>query len=234
MTTAELLQECHNRLRDTDEQAYLWSQSELCNYANSARDRLFLIVRKLIIDSTTANDSATTPLPLCSISLVAGTATYALSKKILAITRLKLASQTYPLPPSTVEELDGGYGDWQALADGDPRTYCIDMASDSITFVPPPLANDTAALTVYRMPLVKLALTAMSADLGFREEYHEDLIPWMLHLAYRKQDAETYNPGLAEEYRQTFLDRAADIKMELHRHHTKPHGNRMRRAFGAR
>lgn len=234
MNTGELLTEVRSQLNDAagNNSTRFWSNSDLIRYANAARDRLFLVVRKLVIDSTTATDSST--LPLCRIALTAGVGTYPLSKKILGIIRLRLASQNVLLPPSTSDELDCSYGDWSILPAGDPWTYCIDLESDSITFVPAPKTADTASLTVYRFPLAKLAISDMAADLGFREEYHEDLIPWMLHLAYRKQDAEIYNPGLAEEYKKTFLDRAAEIKLEMHRHTSKPKQNRMQRAFGAR
>lgn len=232
MTTGELLIAVRSQLNDAigADADKFWSNDDLVRYANAARDRMFLIVRKLVIDSTTATDGT---LPLCRIPLIAGTATYALSKKILGIIRLKLATQIQPMAAATVDELDRSY-DWENLPLGDPWAYCIDLASDSITFVPAPKANDTASLTVYRYPLARLTLDDEEADLGFREEYHEDLIPWILHLAFRKQDSEVYNPNLAEEYKRTFLDRAAEIKMEMHRHVTKPHGNRMQRAFGAR
>lgn len=231
MNTGELLTAVRAQLRDAASNDAYWTDDELIRYGNAARDRMFLIVRKLMIDSTTATDAG--GVPLCRIPLEAGTAKYALSKKILGITRLKLATQAQPLPPSTADELDRSY-DWQSLPVGDPWTYCIDLESDSITFVPAPKANDTASLTVYRYPLARLTIDDMDADLGFREEYHEDLIPWMLNLAFRKQDSEVYNPNLAEEYKQTFLNRASEIKLEMHRHVTKPKGNRMQRAFGAR
>lgn len=236
MNTGELITEVRNRLDQatgaTDGTSY-YADAEIVKYANAARDRLFLIVRKLVIDSTTATDTETVPLPLCSLTLVPGTAKYALSKKILGIIRLKLALQNQPILPSTVNELDA-WCNWQALDDGVPQTYCIDLDSDSITFVPAPLVADTVSMTVYRMPLAKLSHTTKTADLGFREEYHEDLLPWILNLAFRKQDMEIYNPGLAAEYEKIFLGRAAEIKLEMYRHHTKPHGNRMKYVFGVR
>lgn len=234
MTADELITAVRLQLNDatgSDSAAY-WSESELYRYANAARDRLFIIVRKLIIDSTTAADAG--GLPLCRITLVAGTGTYNLSKKILGVTRLKLALQNQPLPMMTTAELDASYGNWQGLPVGDPWAYCADLTSDSITLVPAPKAIDTASLSVYRMPLARLTPDDPDADLGFREEYHEDLIPWALNLAFRKQDSEIYNPGLADEYRQTFIARAADIKMEMHRHVSPPHGTRMQRGFGTR
>lgn len=234
MNAGELITAVRRQLDDTvgSSSTTYWSESDLYRYANAARDRLFLIVRKFIIDSTTTTDSGS--LPLCRVTLVVGTGTYNLSRKILGVTRVKLALQNQPLPVMTVAELDASYGNWQALPVGDPWACCTDHASDTITLVPAPKAIDTVSLSVYRMPLARLTSDEPDADLDFREEYHEDLIPWMLHLAFRKQDSEIYNPNLAEEYRRTFLDRAGDIKMEMHRHVSPPHGTLMRRGFGTR
>lgn len=235
MNVRELEATVRGRLNsDTGSQSdEYWSSAELIDdYANAAINRLFQIVRKLVIDSTTAIDAS--DLPLCRISLVAGTATYAMSQKILSITRMKLASQTAPIGRATVEELDNWNGDWQNLPAGNPFCYCTDLGSDSITFVPPPSANDTASLVVLRYPLSRLTYKSGATTLGFREEYHDDIIPWILHLAFSKQDSEIYNPGKAEEYRVAFERRAADIKLELHRQTTHPKSNRMLRGFMSR
>jgi hypothetical protein len=231
MNTGELIAEVRQRLNDTagNKTTDFWTDANIVSYANAARDRLFLLVRRLIIDSTTATDADAAPL--CRITLVPNTAKYALSRKILGIIRLKLALQTQPLEPSSLAELDA-WSNWEAIDAASPLTYCTDIESDSITFVPAPLVADTVSMTVFRSPLAKLSLADKSADLGFREEYHEDLIPWILHLAFRKQDAEIYNANLAEEYRRTFLDRAAEIKLEMYRHHNRAKGNKMKNVFG--
>jgi hypothetical protein len=89
MIQQELLERVRRRLRDTvgtdDEQ--LFEDKELIDdYANAARDRLFLICRNLIVDSTTADDGGLpTALPVCRIPVVAGTAAYALSPKIIEV-----------------------------------------------------------------------------------------------------------------------------------------------------
>lgn len=230
MNTKELITEVRSRLCDSvgTSGTTAWSDADLLSYANAARDRLFILVRRLVIDASTGTDAD--GLPLCTLPLVAGVSTYALSPKILSITRLKLDSQARPLEASTLEELDSGY-DWQQLSDGEPWTYCTEIENDKITFVPAPLADDIARLNVMRLPLVRLSGTL---PLEFREEYHEDLIPWMLYLSFRKKDSETYNPGLAEEYRKTFLDRASEIKLEMKRSTTTLRNNRAQRAFGAR
>lgn len=237
MNTGELLTTVRNRLNDAIKgtSTPYWSDAELIDdYANKARNRLFLIVRRLIIDSTTASDTETTPLPLCTLPIVANTGTYALSQKILGITRLSLASLGRQLTPIVASELDENAPGWQSLPAGIPWAYCPDLQSDAVVLIPTPIANDTANLTVYRMPLSKLTKASPTDALGFREEYHDDLIPWIQYLAFNKQDSEVYNPQLAETYRKTFLERAEEIKMEVYRRVTPAHGTRMRRGFGSR
>jgi hypothetical protein len=73
MLPSEFLTAVRGKLRDT-KKPYLWSDQELlAEYGNKARNKLFLGVRKLIVDSTTAVDASVPPLPLCSLSLVANT-----------------------------------------------------------------------------------------------------------------------------------------------------------------
>ena len=237
MNTGELLTTVRNRLNDAvkGSSAPYWSDTELIDdYANKARNRLFLIVRRFTIDSSTASDSEIVPLPLCALPVVAGTSTYALSQKILGITRLSLASQNKQLKPIVASELDDECPGWQSLPAGVPWAYCPDLQSDSVVFIPAPIADDTANLTVYRMPLARLAKSTPSGSLGFREEYHDDLIPWIQYLAFSKQDSEVYNPQLAETHRKVFIDRAEEIKMEIYRRVTPAHGTSMRRGCSTR
>lgn len=227
MDVATLLQKVRYRLRDTVK-PYLWSDLELIDdYAHAARTRMFKVCRNLITDSTTAEDSS--ELPLCSLSLVANTAKYAMSPKIIRITRLQLASQDAPLAMMLAADLDATVYNWQNLDAGDPFAFCPDLDTDSITFIPKPVAIDTATLSVYRFPLEDL--TSDSTELGFREEYHDDLIPGILARAYWANDSETVNQGLAEKLEMIFENRLLEIRNELQRRNATTHTNNAPRAF---
>jgi len=238
MTQQELLERVRRRLRDTVGTAdeLLFEDKELIDdYANAARDRLFLICRNLIIDSTTATDGGTpVSLPICRINVVAGTAAYAISPKIIEVIRVKLALDYLPLTQVKQDQLDLLCVNWQNADSNTPWAWCPDLTTDSITLIPTPLVSDTAYLTVSRFPVVRLTMDDKDIPLGFREEYHEDLIPWILYLAFSKQDVETFRPDLAETYRKLFLDRCQDIKLENHRRLSGVHTNTPRRAFTSR
>lgn len=131
-----LLASVRRRLRDVWPEAdqVLWEDTELIDdYANAARDRLFLICRNLVIDSTTANDGADPPLPVCRIEVKKGTATYALSPKIIEVSRVKLASQSTPLVKVMQSQLDQFFPNWQTNPEQNSPygAWCPDLDTDS-------------------------------------------------------------------------------------------------------
>lgn len=204
--------------RDISGPEYLFRDEEIVDvYANAARDKLFLLTRNMIIDSTTAEDDADPANPLCEIDIIAGTGSYSYSPKIIKVLDVYLASQTAPLPRvfAASLRLNTQTRHWRSLDAGTPVCWCPDLDSDKIRLIPAPSANDTAYLTVSRFPLTRLSYLEPTASLGFREEYHDDLLPWMLHLAFSKKDAETDKPELSAFYRRKFEDRCKVIKVEL-------------------
>jgi len=98
---------------------YLWSDTELLRNLNYAEVQACRRAH-LIIDSWTANDNGTAATagtagqkPLCTLTIVAGKATYNLSPKVLQIKRCQFKSMTYPLiGPKTYLELDEYMAGW--------------------------------------------------------------------------------------------------------------------------
>lgn len=232
MNVRQLLQRVRSRLRDDvgSNADRLWTDEDLIDdYANEARFKLFTRTRRLIVDSSTATDAAS--LPLCSIPVVAGTASYAISPKILKITHLSLSTQTGPLVMKMADELDATYPNWQNSDAGEPWAYCPDADTDKIVLYPKPIANATASLRVYRLPLTALSITNPNADLDFKEQYHADLIYGIQELAFLKQDAETNSPVLSATYGEKFQARCEEIKRDLLRRTAGGYTNRPRKAF---
>ena len=81
-----------------------------------------------------------------------------------------------------------------------------------------PKSNETISiyLSVFRLPLV--AITD-AGDQAFEvdEEHHRHLMLWMKHLAYSKQDAETFDRTKAEEFEERFNAYSAQVKEEERR-----------------
>lgn len=209
-------------LRDVagDASEVLWTDAEIITYANDARNKLFTKVRNLIVDAFTNDDVAGTGtgLPVCEFAVTALTQIYELSPKVIEIKELSLASQEAPLTRITLKELSEGLQNWRTLPAGTPMFWCPELQTQSVVLIPAPAANDTVNMVVSRFPLDTIALpgpgeTAM--DMGFREEYHEDLKTWVMYRACSKKDAETFNPELAGEYRTAFEIRVREIREEL-------------------
>jgi hypothetical protein len=234
MTTGELLAKVWKRLdqvTDVDSTSDYWTAEELIDdYANEARTDLFRIVKWFQIDSTTALDG-TNGAPLATIPIVANTALYHVSSKILQTTRFQLASMFVPLSPMTQSQLDAQVTNWRKLPVGTPFAYCTDYQTDCILLVPPPIANDTASLTNSIYPLTDLSASIPDAPLGFRSEYHKDLIPKILSLALSKRDIEVNNPDLAGEFEAKFVKRADEIALEMYRRTYGQHTNRCSAAY---
>ena len=218
MIVAQLLTILRGRLYDdigTDAVKF-WTDFQLIDdIANQVRTRLFGIVKSLLVDSTTVSDG--NALPLSAITIVKDTALYAMSPKIIQTTRFQLASQKYPIPGLTQSELEEKVDNWRGLSSGVPYCYVTDYETDKVLLVPPPNANDTAKLTNRIYPLTALSSTSTTASLGFRECYHDALIPGILSIAFDKKDEEIYRPDLMAKYETQFVDRAHEIKLDMYR-----------------
>jgi hypothetical protein len=80
--------------------------------------------------------------------------------------------------------------------------YFLNEPTNTITFVQAPSADDTAQLIVSRIPLVSFTL---STSPEIEEKYHEGLMDWAAHLAFRKPDSDTLNLNLAKMYEDMFV-----------------------------
>jgi hypothetical protein len=230
MNARQLLDNVRGRLDDTvgNGSRYLWSDDEIINdYAAETLVRMFLLTRSLLTDMSTASDLSTVPVPLCKLPVVAATGRYALSQKIIRVMSIQLASQQQPLAIRLAAELDHQAPGWRGsqAALGKPWAACFDLETDAVTFYPAPVADDTATLRVYRFPLKPITLSN-PLPFEWREEYHKDLIPGILALAWSKRDSQTVNDKLAAFEEAKFINRMDEIKLELIRRNSTVHTNR--------
>jgi hypothetical protein len=255
MLPSELLANARKRLFDTigkDSKKY-WSDYELLvEYGNLALDKMFLGVRRLIIDSITASDLQ--GKPLCSVPLVAGTAAYAISPKIIEISAATVTEITDPvllttqlsvIKTKTVAEMDAEYCDWRNNTTGWPSCIITDLNTDSVTVWPTPVAYETpppatltptVSFTVHRFPLRRLSLLASGAAddtvaFGFREEYQEYLIYGILAEAYMKDDGEVKRLDLAGINEKKFDAKIESIRDDLSRRLRVNRGVRTKLAY---
>jgi hypothetical protein len=197
MNAAEIIDLARNEFLDDAQEPYLWSNNTLELYLNEA-EREACRRASLLIDKETSQDSDS--IPLCSLDVVAGTSIYTVSQKIVLVKDLFLASNGLPLEQKTEDWLDDQYPYWRT-SEGTPAYYI--QRKGKVEIVPTPEENDTATLVVQRLPLEDVTYAGGETP-EVPAEYHIDLIPWILHLAYRKQDAEAEDPVKAADNERLF------------------------------
>lgn len=152
MTTDALIELVRKAFIDDGVSPYKWDNDVVIAHANEAQ-RSACRRADLIVDTIQASDAD--GLPICSLPVVAGTAAYRISGKILRIvpsgTYLSLVE--YDLAHTTETWLNEFYPEWRSET-GTPVYYFY--TKGRITLVPNPIVNDTLNLKVVRMPLVDM------------------------------------------------------------------------------
>lgn len=196
-------------------QPYLWSEDDAWGYLNDAYVMFWRLVGGI--------PDFLTPL-VCSVPITAGNAVGALHPSILRIMSASRASDGGEIKILNSTDLGAlplsDYGLIRELKlddkQGPVRFGVIGMADDVIRWVNVPLENDTCKLIVYRKPLDRITID--SEEFGeLNEDHHIHLLDWMKHLAYGKQDAETFDKGRADEFGGKFEAYCALVKSERER-----------------
>jgi len=185
MKLGKLIELLRQQLDDTAK-PYLWSDIELIAYINEA-EREACRRARLIVDSTTS--------AICSISISASTAKYALDSRVISIRRAKLASRTIPLGWASYLDLDENRPGWETET-GEIEAYNTDLNTGYILFYRIPTASDTVTLTVVREPLAEMNDLEETPEIPTR--YHVNMLRWAMVQAYLKPDSETKNDELAQ------------------------------------
>jgi hypothetical protein len=135
----------------------------------------------LLIDSTSS---------ICTVGVVANDPVVALDKRITGIMRARWSSGGFRLLPITCQEMDAYSTTWENDT-GTPTNYVTNYQSGAIRLYPSPTVSADLLLTVSRMPLNNLVDDEDEPEL--RDECQPALVQWMLHRAYAKQDADTFD-----------------------------------------
>jgi hypothetical protein len=188
MKRPELVAAFRSRI-DDDAEPYLWTPADVQLYLDAAHREA--AERALLI-----RDAST--VAVCSVPIVANTASYTLHASVLSVERAKLASQRQTLTLSSTEQMDRLHPGWDDVS-GAPAFLVIDPDGSALRarLVPPPAEATTLALVVNRLPLASLASDDDEPEIPAR--YHLGLVDWMMHLAYGKRDTETFNERNALE-----------------------------------
>jgi hypothetical protein len=146
------------------------------------------------------------------------------------------SGNSYPVEILTAENLDAGYhsedtdygriftGDWPSRSGTRACFLVTDLQEDQWRLVPIPTLNLTLELTVEHMPLDDVTQGA-ALEVTEREDQFT-LLLYMKHLAYMKQDADTYDKELADKFESTFEKKADARRREIRRTRFRHQGMR--------
>lgn len=186
MKVADFIELFRSHSKDLEE-PFLWGNEEIVRYLNDAVQEACERA-KLIEDRLTPQ--------VCSITLSPNESTYSLHPSVLEIKRAVYRGR--PLDETSVEQLDSQLDNWEALK-GRPHAFVFEQASGlqppKIRLVRIPVEAGVLSLTVYRGALKPLSADIDSARPELPERLHEQLLNWMLHRAYSKQDVDTLDPA---------------------------------------
>lgn len=199
------------------EQPYLWSDAEVFHYMDEAQIA-FCRFSVGIPDVSTEE--------IVRVPIAAGEEFADLHPSILQIRKVELASTRREialrnlLDPTTAADDYGIFTPASEHRPGPVRGMVIGEEYDKCRWVSVPTEGDEAVLAVYRLPL--RAIVGEGQEFEIRREHHHSLLYWMKHLAYSKQDAETFDRAKAVENEQRFRAYCEQAKAEWERYKHKP------------
>jgi hypothetical protein len=189
---------------DDNVSPFFWSDVEVASYADDAQ-KMFCRLTNGIADSSST---------LCTVDIDAGEPFASIDKRILKVRRLQRDSDARPLRVVSMEEMDG-LGIRLDNQLGTVSYAVTGMEDHKLRWVYVPKVSDTASMSVFRLPLRDI--TVAKSILEIDAQHHRALLLWMKHLAYSKQDSETFNPKAAQDNELAFNRYCAQAKAEQDR-----------------
>ncbi len=186
MTTDDLIA-AFRLLADDTELPYLWSTDEVELYLAEAEAEAAIRAR-LLIDSTTTT--------YCSVTVVAGTASYALHANVLDVVDCALDGEL--LVRTSREDLNQASSSWPETT-GTPTSFFTE--GGKLALYPNPSVAGSLSLVVVRLPV-----RPMGDSPEIPASYHYKLLDWALKLAYAKRDTDTESQSLSEGYAMRFAE----------------------------
>ena len=179
MNLSDLREAARRRLDDLAE-PYGWVDDDLDAWINEA-------IREAALRGRLNRGAVT-------VSVVAGTASYALSATVDYVHTAKMAANNLALARTRRDELDACAGNW-STATGTPTSFFIE--NRTLTLYPIPSASGTLNLVV---DLIPSALTSDSQSPGLETQDHLPLLEWVMYRAgqQRDRDATIPNPEIHE------------------------------------
>ena len=217
MNSTELLEAFRLDTVDTADPP-LWSDPEIYRYLNDAYFQ-FVRITGGVADFTSE---------ACEVGITAGEDMSLLHPSIMRVMSAKRRSDKATIRVINSTDLGSvrvsDYG--QAVltkvdeATGPVRLMVLGMQRGVVRWVQLPEFDDAVDMVIYRLPLKPITGAGQALD-DVEEIHHLHLLDWMKHLAYKKQDAETFSPKDSERSGQAFLAYCDQVRAEWERYKHK-------------
>lgn len=186
---------------------YLWSDSEVYGYMDRAQRQFCAEVRG-IADASTAD--------ITTVAITTGEMFSPLDSRVLQVRSAYNVTTDTALASFNSLEV----GERALRVPGAVNGYSLDDQDGFVRWNAVPTEDQAVSLSVYRSPLYPI--TSGTDDLEIHTDHHESLLDWMMHLAYLKQDAETYDLRRSNEARARFEAYCVQARGELSRKRHTP------------
>ena len=211
MNGQTLIEFFRSEVRDEVE-PYLWPDDEVYSYATQAQD-MFCRLTGGVADATSALTTVTVP---------AGVEFSAISPRILKLRAAYNAATGRDIELLNYEDLQFNtgclFGQRFNSTPGPVSGLITGMEPNKVRWVSIPSEDLVVRLLIYRMPLADVTA---NANLELDEHHQHYLLSWMKHLAHKKQDAETFDKGRSDLFRDEFLEYCRQAKAERERREHK-------------
>jgi hypothetical protein len=185
-----------------DAEPYLWTDGEAYQYMN---DAYYMFVR--LTGGIADGSSAVTQL-----TATATEATTPIDPSVMRIrTAVNASDRNSAIKVINVQDVDELTSeDYGVIRQADPslpgpvKYMIIGEEEDYVRWVNVPTEDTLIQLVIERLPATPIT-RSRQAFAGVRLEHHYHLLKWMRHLAYRKQDVDTFNLIKSDQERDDFV-----------------------------
>lgn len=194
MNLREIINEFRRVADDLEAQQQRWGDDFLVASANRAEAEACKSALLLLDTSTAA---------ICQYALTVSTVLVSLDTRVVRVKRARLSSETCPLIPMTVGDMDSVFPGWESAARSLPLYLITDIETGKVQPYPSPDGNYTLKIHAYRTPLNEMTSMTNSPEIKDRGD-HRKLVNWMMYEAYMDHDSDRYDPVKSAQYRDMF------------------------------
>lgn len=211
MNSSELLDLFRDEVEDQAE-PYLWDDERVFSYIDDAQ--------KMFCRKTDGISDGTTPA-VSTVSVVADSDWVDLHPSILKIRSVSRTDTGRDIEVLNHEDLPGRGWRFDGRT-GPVKALVVGIEENKARLYPKSNEIVDLNLIVFRLPLITITSDG-DQEFEIPERHHRHLLKWVKHLAYAKQDAETFDKKKSLDFKMEFLSYCEEVMVENRR---KRHKNR--------